>query len=115
MRGSLEIFYRSDGSYAAPVVAGDTLEVSAPVRLFRGPYVTVGRPEFDASPDGQRFLMMREPPQPAATSIGLITNFFEELDRLAPVDLGRSYRSVVRCGPSSFLEALPGGPRPTAC
>jgi Tol biopolymer transport system component len=75
-----EVFYRSDGSiYAVPVQADSTLTVGTPVELFRGPFVTVGGPEFDVAPDAQRFIMLREPPQPPATRIHLISNWFEEL------------------------------------
>jgi hypothetical protein len=31
------------------------------------------------APDAQRFIMLREPPQPPATRIHLISNWFEEL------------------------------------
>ena len=52
-----EVFYRSDGSiYAVPVQADSTLTVGTPVHLFRGPFVTVGGPEFDVAPDAQRFI-----------------------------------------------------------
>ena len=42
--------------------------------------------EFDVSPDARRFLMLKEPDQPPTTQILLVTNWFEELRRLAPPD-----------------------------
>ena len=51
---------------------------------LEGPYATVIGPEFDVAPDAQRFLLLREPDHPPATEIVLVTNWFEELKRLAP-------------------------------
>jgi len=40
--------------------------------------------EFDVSPDGQRFLVIRTEPQSRPTRLDIITNFFDELNRLVP-------------------------------
>ena len=43
---------------------------------------------YDVSPDGQRFLMIKEPASvgTAGVDIFLVLNWFEELTRLVPVD-----------------------------
>ena len=68
---------------------GASWTASAPTKLFEGPYVIGGSPArfFDVSPDGRRFLMIREgssgkdaaPPQ-----IVVVRNWHEELKRLVP-------------------------------
>jgi serine/threonine-protein kinase len=75
-----------------PVRPGATFEMGNPQLLFEGPYYTgfVGR-TYDVSPDGQRFLMIKDaaataqagspPPQIIVT-----LNWFDELKRRVPVD-----------------------------
>jgi hypothetical protein len=42
-------------------------------------------PAFDVSPDGQRFLMVKETDQaPSLTQINVVLNWFEELKRRVP-------------------------------
>ncbi len=44
---------------------------------------------YDLAPDGQRFVMTANPPQPEqqpVTSIHVVLNWLEELKRLAPTD-----------------------------
>ena len=61
-----------------------------PRQLFEGPYLKNGvgcaRPDYDVSPDGQQFLMVKsgEQEQPAPTQINVVLNWFEELKRLVP-------------------------------
>ena len=85
-----ELFYRAlDGAVLRVAVeAGTTFRAGAPTRLFRGPYYggTVWR-TYEVSPDGQRFLMIKEggadqnftPP-----SLVVVQNWSEELKRLVP-------------------------------
>ena len=50
--------------------------------LFEGQYAppTVPMPNYDVSPDGQRFLMLKPTEQAAApTQINIVLNWFEEL------------------------------------
>ena len=55
---------------------------------FQGPLVA-GEPytPFDVAPNGQRFVVI-EPPagQGGSDHVRLVTNFFAELDRIAPVE-----------------------------
>jgi hypothetical protein len=43
-------------------------------------------PNYDVSPDGQRFLMLKAPEETTApTQIKVVLNWFEELKRRVPV------------------------------
>jgi hypothetical protein len=58
-----------------------------PEVLFEGQYWTVGLipVNYDVSPDGQRFLMIKPGAQEAsATQINVVLNWFEELNRRVP-------------------------------
>ena len=59
-----------------------------PRKLFDGPYersVALWA-NYDASPDGQRLLMVRrENPSPPATHINVVLNWLEELKQKLPV------------------------------
>ncbi len=92
-----EIFYRSgprNGFYSVKIdVDGERLRPGLPVKLFEGPY-SAGRPLrfYDVAPDG-RFLLIKKPDEAARaaaieeffpTSIRLVQNWFQELERLAP-------------------------------
>ena len=67
-----------------PVRMGAKLEVSRAERLFEGSYQldVVGHRNFNVSPDGQRFLMLRQDAR--SLEIRVVTHWFEELERLAP-------------------------------
>jgi hypothetical protein len=77
---------------AAPIVSRPRLEVGTPEVVFDGgwelaqdtttSYVTVN---YDALPDG-RFLMVRSDPAALQTRINVIFNWFEELNRLVPLE-----------------------------
>ena len=70
--------------------------VSRPRLLFEGDYVQEdpgqGAHNYDVSPDGQRFLMLKDAAQPGqATSAPLpqiivVQNWLEELKRLVPTN-----------------------------
>ena len=59
-----------------------------PEVLFTGRYFAGSGRQYDISPDGRRFLMLKEAERAGDTTVkdGLITvlNWFEELKRLAP-------------------------------
>jgi Tol biopolymer transport system component len=60
-----ELFYRrGNAMMAAPITAGTSFSVGQAVTLFEAPYwqapVQQGNPNYDVSPDGQRFLMLKE-------------------------------------------------------
>ena len=41
---------------------------------------------YDISPDGKRFLMIKEPGETASTELNLVLNWFQELERLVPTE-----------------------------
>ena len=64
-----------------------------PTLLFEGPYdlkVGPGATNYDVTPGGQGFVMIRTPESSAessgTTQINLIQNWFEELKRLVPTN-----------------------------
>ena len=84
-----QLFYRSERAVmSVPVeTAGTTtFRYSNPRKLFEGPYVPEVQTPFDArsyalAPNGQRFLMMKEP-APPPTQMIVIDNWIEEVKRL---------------------------------
>ena len=68
---------------------GTTWSSGRPVKVLQGPYATGGPRStrtYDVSPDGQRFLMVKQlASQAAAPQIIVVQNWFEELRRLVPV------------------------------
>ena len=92
---SRELFYQTrDG---AMMVAANNTEPTfspgQPALLFQGPYRlgTIGRHHtFDISPDGQKFLMIKEDTATNVSSdlqqIVVVQNWVEELTRLVPVN-----------------------------
>ena len=85
-----ELFYRDgDKMMAVPVTTQPTFRAGAPTLLFEGQYhndFNWSPPNYDVTPDGQRFLMIQPGEQEAATQINVVLNWFEELKRLAPTD-----------------------------
>jgi len=85
-RTGRELFFRAGSSLMAASVGTDqTFSAGAPAKLFDGYMTGLGR-SYDASPDGQRFLMIKEGKtdrtQPA--SVVVVEQWFEELKRLVP-------------------------------
>ena len=87
-------FYESMGALMrVPVTTGSTFSAGTPTKLFDAPYffgpVVVGRGRtYDVSPDGQRFLMIKEgsvadESAPSARLV-LVQHWFEELKRRVP-------------------------------
>jgi len=82
-----ELFYRSeDRMMAVSVEKEPTFSAGKPEVLFEGSYLSSeSDPEFqyyDISPDGQRFLMIKE--EQERGQIHVVLNWFEELKRLVP-------------------------------
>ena len=104
-RGALDgrrLFYLdADAIKAVQVKTEPTFSASKPKILFRGNYVTDSRenPEWDISPNGKRFLMIKSV---AATDddseaqigrkITVVLNWDEELKDRVPVDWTRLYQ-----------------------
>jgi len=87
-----ELFYLSgDKMMVASIQANDqTLVAGTPRVLFEGRYVNHSNPPgyqyYDISPDGKRFLMMKEGLIQQQTQINVVLNWFEELKRLVPTN-----------------------------
>jgi serine/threonine-protein kinase len=92
-----EIFYRAlDGALLGAhvdVESDASFRVAVPVRLVEGRYVMggpFGGRQYDVSPDGQRFLMVKEVgatgERASPRSIIVVQSWVEELKRLVPVE-----------------------------
>ncbi len=65
-----------------------TFTAGSPVVMFTGRYTILpGFVNYDISPDGQRFLMMKEADEEEGQGqINVVLNWFEELKRLVPTN-----------------------------
>jgi len=85
-----ELFYRSgDKMMAVDITTKPGFSVGKPRMLFQGAFVptTATGPDYDVSPDGQRFLMIKASEQTSSlslTQIVVVQNWFEELKRRVP-------------------------------
>jgi eukaryotic-like serine/threonine-protein kinase len=79
-----ELFYRNGNKMmVVDVTTQGTFSAGKPRLLFEGPHVPTPRsfPDYDVSPDGQRFLMLKPNEQAQATAqINVVLNWFEELE-----------------------------------
>jgi eukaryotic-like serine/threonine-protein kinase len=88
-RNGRELFYRNGNKMMAVDIATQPgFAAGKPRVLFEGPYVPTvfTAPNYDVSPDGQRFLMLKpsEQEETAPTEINVVLNWFEELKRRVP-------------------------------
>jgi hypothetical protein len=88
-RNGRELFFRAgDAVIVVPVEAGSGFAPGSPTVLFEGQYAeTLGGRNYDVSPDGQRFLMLKEsgPDGGAAQARFIVVeNWFEELRQRVP-------------------------------
>jgi Tol biopolymer transport system component len=88
-RNGRELFYRSGNKMmAVDVTTQPSFSVGKPKMLFEGRYEPSPFPNsnYDVSPDGQRFLMLKpvEQAEAAPTQINVVLNWFEELKRRVP-------------------------------
>jgi eukaryotic-like serine/threonine-protein kinase len=84
-----ELFYRSGNKMmAVEVTTQGTFSAGKPKMLFEGPYqlTPLTATNYDLSPDGQRFLMLKpsESAEAAPTQITVVLNWFEELKQKVP-------------------------------
>ena len=83
-----ELFFRNGNRMmAVETTTQPTFSAGKPKLLFEGPYVPTPRslPDYDVSPDGQRFLMLKTTEQAQTSAqINVVLNWFEELKRRAP-------------------------------
>ena len=84
-----ELFYRSGKKLMlVDYEAGQSFSADKPRVLFEGPYVLTPRsfPDYDVSPDGQRFLMLKPAEdQQAVSQIVVVQNWVEELKQKVPL------------------------------
>jgi serine/threonine-protein kinase len=88
-RNGRELFYRSgDKMMAVDISTQPSFAAGKPKVLFTGQYLpTPGTlSNYDVSPDGQRFLMIKpgESTEAPPTQINVVLNWFEELKRRVP-------------------------------
>jgi serine/threonine-protein kinase len=87
-RNAKELFYRNgDKMMAVGVTMQPTFSAGKPELLFERHYrpTNASLPQYDVSPDGQRFLMMKEVGEdPSASQINIVQNWFEELKQKVP-------------------------------
>ena len=84
-----ELFYRiGDKMMAVDIATQPGFAAGKPRMLFEGPYLPTAATiqNYDVSPDGQRFLMLKpsESAGAAPTQINVVLNWFEELKRRVP-------------------------------
>jgi Tol biopolymer transport system component len=88
-RNGRELFYRSgDKMMAVEIDARSSFSAGKPKSLFQGRYLpaTAQNVNYDVSPDGRRFLMIKPGgEEQAPTQVNLVLSWFEELKRLVPV------------------------------
>jgi hypothetical protein len=98
-RNGRELFFtrlsdqRSDISpvdmMAVDITTGPIFTASRPQPLFRGHYSgPIRTTNWDIAPDGRKFLMIENKRQPLrrVTELRVILNWFDELQRLVPID-----------------------------
>ena len=97
---SRELYYvlsgPQDKMMAVTVEAEPSFAVGNPRLLFEAPYHVVPGRTYDISPDGKRFLMIKNSSQDreagdivettARTELIVVENWLEEVKRLAPVE-----------------------------
>jgi serine/threonine-protein kinase len=92
-----ELYYYAGRMMAVMIETEPAFAAGNPEVLFRGEYfVTHSNSPYDISPDGQRFLMMKEDPQPQEaaepvetppiTELIVVDNWDEVLRRITPVE-----------------------------
>jgi eukaryotic-like serine/threonine-protein kinase len=82
-----ELFYRrGDKMMAVDIATQPGFAAGKPRMLFEGRYELspVQSDNYDVSPDGQRFLMLKPTEQAAPTQINVVLNWSEELKRRGP-------------------------------
>jgi len=80
-----ELFYRDLNSVMAVTVQStSTFSSGNPTKLFDGPYLTGVGGSYDASRDGQRFLMLKGSGPVSPARIVVVLNWFEELKAKVP-------------------------------
>jgi hypothetical protein len=82
-----ELFYRSgDKIMAVSITTQPSFTADKPRMIFQGPYLPTPRsgPNYEISPDGQRFLMLSPTDQAESDHMVVVQNWFEELKQKIP-------------------------------
>ncbi len=89
-RNGRELFYRNGNKMmSADIATRPSFAAGTPKMLFEGQYqlLELSTPNYDVSPDGQRFLMLKPAEQAeSATQINVVLNWFEELKQKVPTE-----------------------------
>jgi serine/threonine-protein kinase len=89
-RNGRELFYAvaTGGLMHVAVEGGSAWKAGTPAKLLDGPYILTipnfGGRLYDISPDGQRFLVLKQVDTPEPSTIVVVQNWFDELKRLVP-------------------------------
>ncbi len=87
-RNGRELFYLGAPGrvMAVPIQPGRTFAAGNPQQVLEGPYLTRGFRTYDVSPDGQRFLMIKDTAAAEGPTLVVVQNWFEELRQRVPTD-----------------------------
>ncbi len=85
-RNGRELFYRNgDKMMAVQIGIESGFRAGKPRLLFEGSYEHFPPPPgYDITPDGQRFVMVKTPPESAPRQLNVVLNWFEEVRRRVP-------------------------------
>jgi len=86
-RNGRELFYRNgEAVIAASIQTDPSFRAGNPEMMFEGNYLmSQGGPNYDVSPEDDRFLMIKAVENPSATlQVIIVENWFTELERLVP-------------------------------
>jgi len=84
--GSALYYRQGDRMLVVAIDPGPPFSAGKPRVVFKGRYEVgvAGNPNWDISPDGRRFLMIKRGEESAPTRLHVVVNWFEELERLVP-------------------------------
>jgi serine/threonine-protein kinase len=85
-----ELFYRiTNKMMAVEITTQPAFAAGRPTMLFEGDYLASPFPAtgvtYDVTPDGRRFLMIKDASTEQPTQINVVVNWFEELKRRVPI------------------------------
>lgn len=86
-RNGRELFYGRRGQGQVAIVVCD-IHVDPTFRAGPARHVldlVRGRPAFDVTPDGERFLMLKPVADPSQYAMRVVVNWFDELRRRVPI------------------------------
>ncbi len=84
-RGGRELVYRNGRRMMAVAVDPVSGQLGTPAELFHGEFeIGATLSQYDVTPDGERFLMLRRATAAEPRQVIIVTNWFKELRRLAP-------------------------------